>query len=278
MAGLTPFINDPDCTLWCGDALSVLRTLDADCAQACVTSPPYGDARPEYPTPTPGEFTQIFHELARVLTDCCLVNVGRRWAKGVESLWWVDLLHSAECAGWSLLDTLVWVKPNANPIHGQIFADRHEYILILGRAGDRLNEDAVRQPYADSSIPRMQRGWTNHVGVKGDDSRRRGRRSSEPHPLGGRPSSYVSVHTGGEKGNPHPAPMPLQLAEHLVKLATWPGQIVLDPFAGSGTTALAARKLERSALLIERDTTFAALTAKRLQQLSLLAEAAPSPS
>lgn len=269
---MIPFVADPDFTLWHGDALSVLRELPDDSATACVTSPPYLDTRPEYDSPTVREFADVFEQLARVLTDCCLVNVGRLWRKGVEQLWWLELIHAANQSGWHLLDTLVWIKPNANPIHGQVFADRHEYVLILGRAGDRLNEDAIRAPYAASSVPRLKRGWTNHVGVKGDDSRARGRRSSEPHPLGGRPPSYVSVYTGREKGNPHPAPMALGLAEHLVKLASFPGQTVIDPFAGSGTTAIAARKLGRSCIAIEKNEEYARLAADRLKQLSLLAE------
>jgi DNA modification methylase len=267
-------VNDPDFTLYVGDALEVLRGLPPSSADAVVMSPPYLNARPEYPSPTIQDFQAIFQELARVVTCRVLVNVGRTWHRRTERLWWVDLLQAATIGDWRHVDTLVWIKPNSNPIHGEVFADRHEYVFALAKPGAGFNTDAVRVPYAASSVPRLKRGWTNHVGVKGDDSRRRGRRKSEPHPLGGRPPSYISVRTGGEKGNPHPAPMPLQLAEHLVRLGSWPNETVLDPFAGSGTTCLAARRLGRRSIGIELNPEYAELTARRLSQLSLLAEPA----
>jgi DNA modification methylase len=261
--------------LYVGDVRDVLATLPDASVDCVVTSPPYLDARPEYPSPTLAEFGEILLELRRVVTGPMLWNLGRIFRDHCEVRWQEALLVIAEQAGWSHRDTRVWVKPNANPIHGEVFADRHEYVYVLGAPDALLNVDASRAPYAEASIPRLRRGWTNHVGVKGDDSRARDRRRSDPHPLGARPPSYMVVDTGREKGNPHPAPMPLLMAESLVVLASWPGQTVLDPFAGSGTTCLAARRHGRRSVGIELSPEYAALAARRLQQLSLLAEEAP---
>lgn len=269
---MTVYVSDPDFTLHVGDARDVLAELADGSADACVTSPPYLDARPEYPSPSPVQFGEIFRELRRVVTGPTLLNVGRIFRGGTEQRWWIEILEEAERAGWAHLDTAPWIKPNANPIHGNVFADRHEYIVVLGRPGEQLNVDDVRVPYAASSIARLRRGWTNHVGVKGDDSRARGRRVSEPHPIGGRPPSYIICDTGREKGNPHPAPMPADLAADLVSLAAPRGATVIDPFAGSGTTAIAARRLGRRSVGIELNPEYAELAARRLGQQSLLAE------
>ena len=270
---MTPYLADPDFVLFHGDCIEVLRALpDGYMVNAVVTSPPYMDARPDYAPFT--HYCQLFRAFTKCVEGPVLLNVGRIFRGGIEQLWWTAIVDMAASEGWALLDTLVWIKPNANPIHGQVFADRHEYVLIFGQSGTRLNEDAIRVPYAASSVPRLKRGWTNHIGVKGDNSRARGRRSSEPHPLGGRPPSYFTAHTGGEKGNPHPAPMPAALAEHLVSLATFSGGTVLDPFCGSGTTAIAARKLGRRSIGIELNEDYCRMAARRLQQLSLLAEPA----
>ena len=67
----------------------------------------------------------------------------------------------------------------------------------------------------------------------------------------------------------HPAPFPVELARRCVRLSTWPGETVLDPFAGSGTTLLAARQLGRRAIGIERSERYCQLAIRRLAQTSL---------
>lgn len=264
-----PYLQDADFTLYHGDALAVLPFLPVGVADCVVTSPPYLDARPEYPSPTPSEFNAIFEQLRRIVAGPMLLNVGRIWRKRTEQLWWTGLLEQAWLQDWHLLDTLIWLKPNANPIHGEVFANRHEYVFVLGTPGTALNVDAVRVPYAKSSVSRMRRGWINHTGVKNGKGRKPGLRPSEPHPDGGRAPSYVEVFTGGEKGNEHPAPMPVPLADYLVQVASWPGQAVLDPFIGSGTTAIATRKQGRRCIGVELSEEYCALAARRTHQLSL---------
>jgi hypothetical protein len=63
----------------------------------------------------------------------------------------------------------------------------------------------------------------------------------------------------------HPCPKPVELMRILVAAATPPGGVVLDPFAGSGTTLLAARRCGRSAIGVELDPRYAALACRRLQ-------------
>lgn len=263
----TPYIDDGDVRLYHGDALEVLSALPSSSAHCCVTSPPYLDARPEYPSPTLQGFEAIFAELRRVVTGPALINVGRIFRKRVEVRWHEPLIAAAERAGWAHLDTLIWCKPNANPIRGRVLTDAHELVYILGEPGLELNVDAIRTPHAAESVARFQRGWINQSGVKGDTGPRKMRQP--PNPLGARPRSYIEINVGREKGNPHPAPMAGDIAEHLVKLASWPGQVVLDPFAGSGTTAIVARRLERRSVGIELDANYVELAAERLSQLSL---------
>ncbi len=155
-----------------------------------------------------------------------------------------------------------------------MFANSHEYVLILARVGCMLNEDGIRRPHADSTVARFDRAWVNHHGVKAPRESRARKTRAVPNPLGARARSYYEAHVGVEKGNPHPAPMPRLVAEHLVRLACRPGSTVLDPFAGSGTTAIAARQNARKCIAIELNADYCALAAKRLQQLSLLAEPA----
>lgn len=241
-----------------GDALEVLRSLPDDNADAAITSPPYLDARPEYPSPSLHEFEDIFREMARVVDGPFLLNVGRLWRQRQEQLWWMALLERAEWAGWPLADTLIWIKPNANPIHGAVLANSHEYVFLLGDA-KWYDADAVRTPYAPESVARMSRRWRNGTSVKGHVKETGARRLN---PLGARPRSYVTINTGREKGIGHPAPMALDLAEHLVKLSG--GSTILDPFAGSGSTGLAAERAGRSSILIDENAAWMAEAERRI--------------
>ena len=264
---MKPLVSDPDLLIFQGDCLDILREMETNSADACVTSPPYLDARPEYPSPSPEEFLEIFTELRRVVTGPMLLNVGRLWRERRELLWWTELLGSCDQAGWVLRDTLVWIKMNASPIHGEVLADSHEMVFLLGDP-DSFNTDDVRTPYSEGTIARMNRNWESGTSVKGEGRRQEGRKTN---PLGARPRSFIATNIGREKGNPHPAPMALDLANHLVKLAVPAGGIVIDPFGGSGNTAIAARAHGRKAILIELSPEYAQLAASRLSQQSLLA-------
>jgi DNA modification methylase len=262
---IEPLVKDVDLLIYQGDCLDVLREMDEGSADACVTSPPYLDARPEYPSPTSHQFEMIFKELRRVVSGPLLLNVGRLWRDRKELLWWTELLDCAESAGWPMRDTLIWIKVNSNPIKGEVLADSHEMVFMFG---DGFNVDDVRTSYTEETVARMGRRWLNSSGVKGGPQDQRGR---DVNPLGARPRSYLATVTGKEKGNPHPAPMALDLAVHLVKLGSPAGGTVLDPFGGSGNTAAAARSQGRKSILIELSPEYAALAATRLAQQSLLA-------
>lgn len=261
---MTPYVDDGDVTLYLGDALHVLAEIETGAADCVVTSPPYLDARPEYPSPSIYEFEKILTELERITVGGpLLLNVGRLFRDGEELMWWLDLVEAAQDAGWRHRDTLVWFKPNGNPIKGELITDAHEYVFLFG---DGFTPDEVRRPYAPDSIARMGRKWIHNRGVKGEKSR--GTVQGRPvNDRGARSQSVVAFPVGVEKGNPHPAPMPLDLATHLLRLAGT--GTVIDPFCGSGTTGIAARGLGRGAILIDQDEDFLRLAAARVGQQQL---------
>lgn len=263
---MRPYFEDRDVRLYIGNAVSVLDELEDGECDAVVTSPPYLNARPEYPSPSPQGFSTIFHELARVCTGTMLLNVGRLWRERKELLWWNELIDRAGEAGWPHRDTLIWVKQNANPFQGEVLTNSHEYVFLFG---DGFDTDAVRTPYDEESLLRMRRRFLQHAGVKNDVNivDRSAMEHREINEKGARGKSFFICPTGKEKGNEHPAPMPLELAEHMVKLSG--GHRILDPFAGSGTTLLAARRLGRTAVGIELAREYAEMCADRLSQQTL---------
>ena len=200
---------------------------------------------------------------------------------GVEQLWWLKIIEAATEAGWQHWDTLVWFKPNANPIQGRIATNAHEYVLAFGREGTAFDEEARRRPYAIGSAERLQRRWVSSISVKDDGPERSGAKRNERkgerrdvNPNGARGSSVLIHTTGREKGINHPAPMALDFALELVEFACPAGGRVLDPFAGSGTTAIAARMRQCHSLMIEESPDYCKVLLERLskvpRQMSLL--------
>ena len=84
-------------------------------------------------------------------------------------------------------------------------------------------------------------------------------------------ASTADRNNGHGPANTHPTVKPTDLMRWLVRLATPPGGIILDPFAGSGTTGVAARAEGHRAVLIERDPEYLQIIAGRLSQQSLFA-------
>jgi site-specific DNA-methyltransferase (adenine-specific) len=75
----------------------------------------------------------------------------------------------------------------------------------------------------------------------------------------------------------HPAPYPVELAERLIRMYSFAGDLILDPFAGSGTTAVAAMRSGRNSLSVEIEPTYIALAAQRLASEKMpLFQAGPS--
>lgn len=79
--------------------------------------------------------------------------------------------------------------------------------------------------------------------------------------------TYAKSENGSIAKHPHPTTKPLALMRELVRLFTDPGDLILDPFAGSGTTGLAARMEGRRALLIEREERYCEVAARRLERM-----------
>jgi site-specific DNA-methyltransferase (adenine-specific) len=236
-----------------GDALEVLPSLERVSVDSIVTSPPYADARSDVTHVDLEHYAAWTREWAGaalpVVRSNLLLNLGRRWVGGLQSAYHIWALNACIEAGWHWVDEIIWSKPNANPLGSSHLVNAHEYVYWLARDPKTCYRgyDEVRTPYKPESVARLSRKWDRHTAVKGHTRPRAGKM----HPLGARPRSVVEFTTGKEKGNPHPAPMPLDLADWLVRLSTPPGGTVLCPFGGSGTVGLAAQRTGRDAVIIE---------------------------
>lgn len=247
-------------------------------ADAIVTSPPYADARDDVENVTPEEYVEWISPFLGLLRTWLvpgggfMLNLGRRFKDGVESDYVERVLLRAQEIGWVRIDTVVWGKINGRAVNPYL-TNKHEQIYWLTYGVKPLDAyrgyDEVRYPYPEETLARYQRNWINGTSIKGKAEVQAGRKA---HPDGARPGSIYVTQVGKEKGIRHPSPMALDLARFLVCLSCPPGGLVLDPFAGSGSTAVAARLHGRRAILIERSDEFADEACERLAQGSLVVQ------
>lgn len=286
-----------------GDATERLKELPDQSVQCVITSPPYFGLR-DYGVegqlgtePTPREFaeaiTTIFREVWRVLRDDGTVwlNLGDSYAtQGVGAarvleadagdkgnrtapagLKQKDLIgipwrvaFALQDDGWYLRQDIIWHKPNPMP---ESVRDRctkaHEYLFMLTKSPKYyFDNEAIKEPEA------MKPQRRNTPRSKNPDSKYHGQpvhRRPEGGTGGGlrNKRSVWTVSTKPYKGA-HFATFPPDLIEPCVLASSRPGDMVLDPFAGSGTTGAVAHQHERDAVLIDLNPEYEQLMRDRI--------------
>jgi DNA modification methylase len=164
------------------------------------------------------------------------------------------LAFALRADGWYLRADIVWSKPNPMP---ESVTDRptkaHEYLFLLTKSARYFYDaDAIREGTGDGTTPRK----TNAEASLSRNARSVWEIATQPYP------------------DAHFATFPEELPRRCIAAGCPQDGTVLDPFGGSGTTALVARRLGRRSLLIELNESYCQLAARRLSQLSLLAEGA----
>ncbi len=201
-------------------------------------------------------------------------------AKNLVGVPW-RVAFALQADGWYLRDEIVWAKPNPMP---ESVRDRctksHEKVFMLTKSSRYyFDQDAIREPYAASSLPRALRGVssgnknangasgsTAHTfskprenarkefeqahagggsGLKGHSGYRNAEGRLLIHPKGANKKNVWTVPTRGYKGA-HFATYPPALIEPMILAGSREGDVVFDPFVGSGTTLEVARKHGRS--------------------------------
>ena len=242
-----------------GDALTKLRLLPSDFFQCCVTSPPYWRLRDSVVPgqvglePTPEAYidrlVEIFAEVHRTLrADGTLwLNLGdtfhQRELLGIP--WRVAL--ALRQSGWSLRSDIVWSKPNPMP---ESVTDRptrsHEFLFLLTKTGryvydaEAIKEDASpNKPWAE----RTSSGGAKALRVRGDGGNRT--TMGKPAKDGKRNARSVWTIPPKHYHGAHDAVFPPELPRRCILAGSREGDVVLDPFAGSGTTLMVAKALRR---------------------------------
>ena len=255
-----------------GDSLAVLSGIPDDCVQTVVTSPPYWGLRDYGIDGQIGlegsveafisHLADVFEQVRRVLRhDGCLwLNIGDSYTSGnrgwrapdrknparamsqrppnPEGLKDKDLIgvpwklaFALQSRGWYLRSEVIWRKPNVQP---ESVRDRptreHEQVFLFSKSERyKYNVDAVRGP----NDRRLRTVWD------------------------------IQTHAAPEAAG-HFATFPQELVRQCLQITSEPGDLVLDPFLGSGTTALVAGKLGCRFIGIELNPEYLEMSRRRL--------------
>jgi DNA modification methylase len=262
-----------------GDALGLLAALPRGGIDLFFTSPPYADARP-YSRIHPDRYVDWFLPFASAMFEALapagslILNIKNRVAsrgplKGQRHPYVYRLVLALQDLGWRWVETYIWAKPNAVPGRfGPRTKDSFEYVYHFAR-GPRpyFDLDAVRVPYkADAA--EIERRKLDPSGRR-DTEAGFGRDRTKTYLLGGAdPGNVVSVPQtyNQHRGVAHTAAMPEGLAAFFLRVASPPGGLVIDPFAGGGTTVVVARRLGRRAGGFEIHDRFAQEARRRIRE------------
>ena len=258
-------ISTCDYEVLCGDNLVLLPTLDADCVDLVVTSPPY-NCNKNYEVISDNlpwneywdRSHQWLNEVYRVLKDGARLAVNLPWWMGSKPRRDVvsKFKQTAQDAGFSFLDKIIWIKGDSNNVHtsggwGTGGCGWGTYMSPSGPAIRCASEPILIFSKGGRGRRRIS-GKGNGDCVKGDMTKEEWM------------SWTLDVwFIRGASSKHHPAVFPEDIPRRLIKLYTYPGEVVLDPFCGIGTTGKAACSLGRSFIGIEINPTYCDKAAKR---------------
>jgi DNA modification methylase len=237
--------------LMCGDSTSgsdVDKLFDGKSAELCFTSPPYADQR-EYNggKELSTEHLATFIRTAFGKVNYFVVNLGYARKSGEVNQYWNDYITEAKNCGLKFLSWNIWDKGQAGSIGNQtaMFAISHEWIFVFGNDLKEINrtQKNIRSGETMDRAVRRSDGTMYYSGDKfevGDLSQMK---------------TVLNMFPQKDRshGIDHPAMFPVGLPCSHIEAMTEPGQVVYEPFGGSGTTMVASEKTGRKSFLMELD-------------------------
>jgi len=259
-----------------GDCLDLMKNIDDNSIDLVFTSPPYAERRKStYGGTNENEYVDWFlpigAEIKRILkpTGSFFLNIKPHTNKGERSLYVYDLICALKReTGFMFVEEYCWTK-NAFPgsLKGR-FKNAFEPIYHFTKNSPNeitFNPVACGTPIKEESIARTYR---KQCGAPKNGSGMTGMNTTNIRNLGlARPSNVINVNNVSNQFSDkqlHPATFPEGLVEFFVKSFTNEGDVVLDPFGGSGTVGLTCVKTKRQFILMEKQEQYFELIKKRV--------------
>lgn len=264
-----------------GSCFELIKELPDNYIDLIITSPPYADIKSygkKVNVIHPDNYVEwilpLFQESYRVLkpSGSFIFNIDDKCVKKQRHPYVLDLiLNVINRTELSLYDYYFWYKKSYKP-NGNSKRLNHvtEWLIHFCKNINKIkwNMDNVRESYAKSTLSRIKRPIkkysTNKDGIKISESKNR-----KLNKKGKIPKNIFTFHSNQiEKGNKHPAPFNKELPIWFIKALTDENDIVLDPFIGSGTTAIASIELNRKWIGFELNKKYIEMADKRIKNLT----------
>lgn len=271
--------NLPMNSIVCGDCEEVLRDFPDDSVDLIFTSPPYADCRKStYGGIHPDKYVEWFlpksEQFLRVLkpSGTFVLNIKEKAVKGQRHTFVIELILRMKEQGWLWTEEFVWHKKNCYPGKWpNRFRDAWERCLQFNKHSKfNMYQEAVMVPTGDWAKARLRN--LSKTDKRRDESRVNSGFGKNISNWLGRDMAYPTnvLHLATECGNKnHSAAFPLALPEWFIKLFTQKHDVVLDPFVGSGTTAIAAKKLERAYIGVDCSAGYCEMAMERLGEMAV---------
>ncbi len=244
-----------------GDCLSIIKTFPDECVDLIVTSPPYADNRKKSYQGFPikhyvERFLPISDQLKRILKPqgSFVLNIKERAVNSERQTYVLELILEMKREGWLWTEEYIWHKKNCYPGKWpNRFRDAWEHCLHFTKQKRfRMFQQAVMVPMGSWAQKRLEK-LSDTDRIRDESRSLSGFGKNVSHWLGKKyayPTNVLHIATECSNRN-HSAAFPITLPAWFIRLFTEEGDVVLDPFIGSGTTALASIELNRHYIGIE---------------------------
>ncbi|MFO7323965.1 MAG: site-specific DNA-methyltransferase [Chloroflexota bacterium] len=250
-------------TIVCADALTFLKGIPDDAIDMALTSPPYDNLR-TYKGYS-WDFEGIAHELYRVLKPGGVLVwvVGDATVDGSETLTsFKQALYFKEVVGFRMHDTMIYQKAGVTFPESTRYVQAFEYMFVLAKGAPRVHNLLTTKTKYGASRTSSSRLRDGSISRFKYETKKPTRTLPNVWYI---PAGFMKT-TRDRDAFEHPAMFPEKLAERHILTWSNPGDVVLDPFGGSGTTAKMARIHKRHFLTCDISAEYCDLMRRRLSQ------------
>lgn len=261
--------------LYQGDALELLKKMESNSIDLVVTSPPYANLKKYidnvgiHPDNYVEWFIPICEEICRVIkpTGSFILNINDKVEDRFRHPYVFDLISELhKRTDLKMFERLFWNKLKSLPNRSR-FGDRVEYVFWFVKSKDfYFNIDEMRTEYSDKSIKRMTKPLIKRYSrIEGEEKEYK---DWSPNPKGALPTTLVNISSESKKiADNHVAVFPQELVSYFIKGSTKEGDIILDPFMGTGTTAISSIKLNRNFIGFDLQEEYINIANNRINEL-----------